>query len=630
MRISGYLYREILTLTGLLLAAVLGLGWWGVVRALDAQAWARAADASERAAQALDGELASASRVGTTLAGWWLDGTLRLDDPERVDALSLPLLEAQTFVSSVNLCSADGTSVLELRQPGGWHSRALRRRGAGEAELRWTRRHAGVTRIEPWDATGYDPRQRDWYTRVGDADAPRWSPEAYQFMTTQDPGITLSFPIRRAGALEGVIALDVMLDDLTGRLWAIAPTPGTEIVLADPQGRSLVLPHRAAFESREARLAQFLGPVARLGPELAPLADGLLALPPEGRQLVTRDAEGVAHYGLVRPYRGPAGLTWYVVVAIPEPEIMGVSRRRALGVLALAILGFVVLMLRARSIARRFGRPLDELAEAPGRPAAPAGQPTPAPPTVALAEALQRAGRAAHEHSTLREQLHHSQRRETVATLASGLAHDVNNQLTIVLGQLDPTLEALGPEHPFTPDLRVARHAARRCAEMMRALLTYSRGAPRQASQQLEVDRLVREVAALVGRVMGPQVTLTVEVEPGLPPLDGREVQLEQALVNLLINARDAMPEGGAVALRARRDGDGVRIEVSDSGPGMPPEVLARIFEPFFSTKAPGRGTGLGLPMVQHIAEDHGGRVEVESRPGAGTTFTLHLPAARA
>ncbi len=633
-RISRHLFRQILGLAALLLCAVLALAWWGLVRALDTQAWARADESARRLAVELDRETFGVDRLGQVLQDWWLRGVYSLDAPEALQAVVLPALERQSPVSSVNFCRADGTSVLLLRGSGSWDGRWLVP-GPGGSRLRWTRRAAGGGRpvVEPWQPTSYDPRSRDWYRIAERGPGARWSPEAYRFMTTKDPGITLSIPVRDGDRLLGVIGLDLLLDDLTARAWLAQATPGTLVLVADERGRALILPHLPVYGAAEARFRDFLKPVGPdLLPELAALLADLGTLPEGGRRATTR-AGGREYYGLARPYRGPSGLAWVLAVAIPEDEIMAGSRRAGLAVLSFAVLGFAVIAWRARAISRRFGGPLDHLARAtggegpgPGGPAAEAGVWEPR----AVQEALQLANRAVEVQVALREQLRNSQRRETVGTLAGGVAHDVNNQLTVILGELEQCLEALGPGHPLAPELAVARDAARRCGESTRALLSLARPPAASASGPLDLNRLVRDVATLAGRVLGGRIAVALALDPALPAVEGIAAQLEQVVVNLVINARDAMPRGGRLTLRTARGAEAgwARLEVADTGVGMTPEIQARIFEPYFTTKAPGHGTGLGLPMAFGIVQSHGGRVEVASQPGTGTTFTIHLPLA--
>lgn len=636
--ITRHLFTEILAIAGVVLAAVLLLAWWSLGRALDAQAWAQSRASMSHLAGEMDRELRTVHEMGQVLKAWWLDQEATPEDPVRLDGHVLPLLARQTFVSSINFCTAEGVSVLFLRTEGAWHTRELRQDAQGP-RLRWRRRHPDgrIKAQEPWEPTLYDPRKRDWYLLGAGRTESAWSPEAYRFMTTRDPGLTLSIPVHRGGRLLGVIALDVMLDDLTEKAWRVQPTVGTRVLVTDAAGRVLILPKVAPYEHREARFQAFLQPLgpART-PEFASLAQGLESLPPAGRQ-VRIQSPGGGFYGAVRPYFGPSGLRWNLFVAIPEREILGASRAKALGVLAFALAGFGLLAWRAWVVSRRFGAPLDTLAQAtvPDPPTTSGNSELREPwiwETRALRDALRMADRAAEEQTALREQLRSSQRRETIGTLASGAAHDVNNQLTVVLGQLELCTETLGPGHPAAHQLEQARRATQRCAEVTRALLTYSRAGRMDLPGPVDPNALVRGLAAFLGRVLGGRIALEVDLASGLMAVNGQAVQLEQVVLNLALNARDAMPEGGTLTLRTRPGAEPgwVLIEIADTGIGMTPEVQARIFEPYFTTKAPGKGTGLGLVMAYGIIRSHGGRLEVVSAPGQGSTFTLHLPAAPA
>ncbi len=238
-------------------------------------------------------------------------------------------------------------------------------------------------------------------------------------------------------------------------------------------------------------------------------------------------------------------------------------------------------------------------------------------------------------------QLRHAQKMETVGTLAGGIAHDFNNQLTGVLGHLDLLAEELDPADPRHENVRVARGAALRCAELTRGLLAFSRML-RCEPRPTAIPTAIEEAAALLRRMLPSTIRIEVASSAPLPPAMVDPTQLQQVLFNLCVNARDAMPDGGRIRFAARtreitaeqaRDGgrsEGryVEIEIADDGAGIAPEVLPRIFEPFFTTKPVGHGTGLGLSMVYGIVSQHRGWVDVESTPGAGATFRIALPAA--
>src|SRR5262249_44013076 len=223
--------------------------------------------------------------------------------------------------------------------------------------------------------------------------------------------------------------------------------------------------------------------------------------------------------------------------------------------------------------------------------------------------------------------------------MAGGIAHDFNNLLTAVLGNL--ALVQVEDADPNRPLLDAVEQAARRAADLTRMLVGYARR-NQMVTGPVAPARAFDEVVGLLRRTFDPRVRILARVDPDCGPVLADPALLSQALVNLCLNARDAMPEGGTLALSAdpiavgpedadrwpdARPGAFVRLGVTDTGCGMTEEVRARLFEPFFTTKGPGKGTGLGLAMVQGIVKQHHGWVDVETSPGAGARIDLYLPA---
>jgi CheY-like chemotaxis protein/two-component sensor histidine kinase len=217
---------------------------------------------------------------------------------------------------------------------------------------------------------------------------------------------------------------------------------------------------------------------------------------------------------------------------------------------------------------------------------------------------------------------------EAVGRLAGGVAHDFNNILSVVLGTSAAILDELAPLAPLRPEIEAIRKAGERASALTRQLLALSRQqilAPRV----VDLAEVVAGIAPLLRRLVGEDITLTVERPEAPAPVLADPGQLEQVVVNLVVNARDAMPAGGTLELETALAPNGsVRLTVTDSGHGMDEATRARIFEPFFTTKENGKGTGLGLSTVYGIVAQSAGHVSVESAPGAGTTFTVDFPRA--
>ncbi len=244
------------------------------------------------------------------------------------------------------------------------------------------------------------------------------------------------------------------------------------------------------------------------------------------------------------------------------------------------------------------------------------------------------------ERKRLQEQVLQSQKMDAVGQLAGGVAHDFNNLLTVILGNL--SLLRLGAENPTeaTNAITESYRAAQRAAELTRQLLTFSRREP-VALRPVDLNAVVADMLRMCHRLVGETITITTTSYPGKLPVHADPGMIEQLLMNLVINSRDAMRQGGRLLIATgerlffnrdvgghpqRRAGRFVRLAVTDNGSGIPPEVMAHIFEPFFTTKEAGKGTGLGLAMVFGIVQQHKGWIEVESTVGAGTTFFVYLP----
>ncbi len=232
------------------------------------------------------------------------------------------------------------------------------------------------------------------------------------------------------------------------------------------------------------------------------------------------------------------------------------------------------------------------------------------------------------ELKTAEAQLRHAQKMEAVGQLTGGLAHDFNNLLTIIIGNLQLLDLELEGREALRPTVHAAFRAAIRGADLTKRLLAFSRRqalAPRRTNP----NRLVSELAPLLRRTLGENIALSIELEDGVGTIEVDPGQLENALVNLALNSRDAMPDGGDLVIRTMtEDSDhrSVVITVTDTGAGIPEDLLPRVFEPFFSTKDVGKGTGLGLSMVYGFVRQSEGQISIDSTVGSGTSVRIVLP----
>jgi PAS domain S-box-containing protein len=248
------------------------------------------------------------------------------------------------------------------------------------------------------------------------------------------------------------------------------------------------------------------------------------------------------------------------------------------------------------------------------------------------------------QERALEEQLRQSQKMETLGTLAGGVAHDFNNQLTAILGNARLALDAVPDDPELRATLLELERSAEHCAQLTRGLLTFARRAPAR-QQPIDLARLIAEVGKLLRPTLRQAIALRIEAEAGLLPGLGDPTQIQQILLNLGVNARDAIGEGGEIRIEARartleaidcagrasaRPGRFAVLSVVDDGAGMDARTVERIFDPFFTTKPLGSGTGLGLAIVYGLVRANQGWIEVESEPGRGTAFHVWLPAADA
>ncbi len=229
----------------------------------------------------------------------------------------------------------------------------------------------------------------------------------------------------------------------------------------------------------------------------------------------------------------------------------------------------------------------------------------------------------------LQEQLIQSEKMSAIGQLIAGVAHDLNNPLASVVGFSDFLAEAGEVPSSLAEPLQVIRQEAERAANIVKNLLSFARSQEGERKRQHIKPILESTLGLLRNQLMAHKVEATLEVEAALPEVEVNGNQIKQVFVNVINNACQAIASdapSGRIWIAAKRGRDGIAVSVTDSGPGMAEEIAARVFEPFFTTKGEGEGTGLGLSISQGILKEHGGRISLETKPGAGATFTVELP----
>jgi CheY-like chemotaxis protein/two-component sensor histidine kinase len=238
------------------------------------------------------------------------------------------------------------------------------------------------------------------------------------------------------------------------------------------------------------------------------------------------------------------------------------------------------------------------------------------------------------ERKQMEQNLLHASKLEAVGRLTGGIAHDFNNMLSVVIGNLDLLKKTIQGNEKAERRVGMALESAQHCADLTYRLLTFSRRQALQVST-IDVTVLMPSLLELMRRTLGEHINASLQCGQDIWPIQVDRAQFEAALLNLAVNARDAMPDGGDLTISVENHimeegkslpGEFVVISVSDTGTGMPPEILQKVFEPFFTTKENGKGTGLGLSMVYGFVQQCHGHVEVDSTPNAGTTIRIFLP----
>ena len=627
VKIRSLLIREWVLFTGLILVLLFSLWWWGFIHLADAQAAAQATASLQGLDREIQSHMELSEDLGSALATLWARGRISPGGDPGTPAVVHALAVRERDVSLIALVDAAGNGVIADRRSGAWTTSTLRLEAQDRTrvqEFRWP--DGGEPKPSgPPAWVPVDFRNRPWYRKVRNSRRPSWT-DPYLFQRLGELGVTYAIPVwSRTGQWLGAIGVDLLLEDLTQEVWGIQPTLNSRVTITDAQGRALALPRIPEFDTPESRRAAYLEVAS---PAFLPVIHQV------ERQFRPGESGGGIRVGGERYFvsrrslvRTP-GVNWKVYLAFPESDLLSGPRRQALWALILSLLLVGLVSWRLSSLADRLAYPLAELAD--GSHSISQGEAL-VPPETSIAEirdlgaALEASTRVLQEKKQLEEQLRRSQRLEALGQMAGGIAHDVNNFLGGVLAQIQLAKGHVPAVSAAQRHLAKAEETVARCGEIMMSLLSF--GKPLKP-QILDVDLnvVVGRAAELLDHARGKGVQVRLQLLEGVPLVHGDPVQLEQVIVNLGLNGRDAMPSGGTLTLSTGTIGGGqVFVRVSDTGTGMPPEVVERIFEPFFTTKDEA-GTGLGLSMVFGMIQAHGGVVQVDSQPGLGSVFTVLLP----
>jgi len=620
----------IVALGGLGLAAV---GWWGARAIMVAQAKARADAGLRDVERRVKASVQEAVRTGEALAQMGRLGQLAPMGSLAGEQQLLAELSSRSSLTNLTFVQPDGlasaANVPESEYGGAWLTRGthleagvpLRRLHLWDGDRR-------LIRSLPDPAAPPDWRQRPWVLQALQVGRGSWTPP-YPFLGKVGFGLTYTIPVTREGRPLGVLGVDLVLGDL--RLWLneAKPTVGTRLAILDGAGRLLVPP-----EQEPAPAAQ--GGARFLQPEALEAARHPLPLAIQRNPEAVRSGgwpqvrvEGESFLVQRRRLELEGGLDWELLVAIPEADLLGEPRRVALATLTLSLCALALLAWRMIRSSRQIAEPLERLAAQAELLAQGQAITSPATPILEvqnLAKTLRVASLALEERTILEGHLRQAQRRELIGTLAAGVAHDLGNLISAAGANLELAQDEGLDDAARARSLRLAATALRRSRGFLRALLTIGRPVEAEPGP-LELGQLLRESSELLEPLLGGLVKLELLTPPAPVWIHGDRLQLEQVLLNLALNGRDAMPKGGPLRLEAGL-GTGNRpfLAVADSGKGIPPDVRRQLFLPFFTTKAPDEGSGLGLAMVQGIARAHRADILVDSEPGRGSRFTVLFP----
>ncbi|HEY1370705.1 MAG TPA: ATP-binding protein [Gaiellaceae bacterium] len=458
--------------------------------------------------------------------------------------------------------------------------------------------------------------------------------------------------LRRAS--RGPLFLAPAVDSATGQKSVVtsAPIPGGGIVAAfaalDPVGAHLAslyggghpLEFVVVDRSNERIVARSIAPSRWIG---ASIRGTPFATTPQ--QAERTDVAGKRRlYGAA----SVAGIPWTLWVGEDKSAALAPGERLRNRQLAIILGGLAVVLIATLVIYRRVAIPIKRLAVAV-RSTDPYDLSATAVPEAGPAEVAElgsdinslvtSVGRELHERQRLEGQLRHSQKMDALGRVAAGVAHDFNNLVTVIAGFTSLIIKSVDDKPQLRAHAEQVGRAAERAAVLIRQLLLFSRKEPTKPTV-IPADDLVTGMETMLRRLLGAKIELVARPDAGSASLRGDRGQLEQVLLNLAVNARDAMPDGGRLTLETQtialdpaaadalvlEPGSWVLLRASDTGTGMDERTKAHLFEPFFTTKPPGEGTGLGLATCWGIVSESGGRIDVESELGRGSVFTVYLP----
>lgn len=604
--LQRFFTRDLFATMALVIFSMAGVAWfsaWQTNRELQRM---RLQEAIHRLSADLGALTKGVEHLADTVGHLWQVGIIDPSRPAEMERTLTAFLEESEDVQGLAVLTPSGEGILL--------------RSAGEGIQR-----APLTRQDASQNSAPDPFARGgWFSLVQQTQRAQWGQMEW-FPGDARPGMAYLHPVFRDQHLIGVVRVELPLQRLATRAWEHSPGSISQMLLTDELDRILVRPKPS--DTRDPAWADFGRPLSERS---LPVFHAAYRKSREGQSLI-RVLQGDQPFQVLKaPLTHHPSQKWQLAIAIPDQGVWG--QTPALHVFLLILSGTVLASLVAWRMAlllRRLRTPLRQLHEAAcdmeaGR--IPSPPQTPIEEFHTLGEAIVRAAHAAKRERDIQAQLETSERLRIMGSLAGGIAHDINNQLAAIIGQLNLGKGHLPEEHPTLTRIVRAEEAVNRCSQMIRSFLGFGRRDD-AVMGPLDLNELIHQTSLFIERVMGGTIQVRLELGTDLPRIHGSLVDLEQMLLNLCVNARDAMPAGGTLTLTTQRvSAQLTLLAVADTGRGMEAHVVPHVFEPFFTTKEVGKGTGLGLTMVQGIVENHHGRIELDTALGRGTTVRIYLP----
>jgi len=601
--IRHHLQRDLLALLFLVIVAMVGVASLGAYRAGRMVTESRLQENLLHLTRDVEEILEQVEEVGGEVERLWRVDRLSTRREPELEAYFQELLHAKKDIHGIAFLDEEGRGI------------HLRKSSTGTP-----------VRVSVLASTQGSPTAAGGWYRIAERQRkPAWT-DIEWFGQTLHPGLALLLPIFREGYLQGVIRVEIQVTQLAGRAWANTPLDGSQILLVDHRNRVLIRP-RPDHLDLGGGWDDFGRPLA---PETLPLFHKGFQKFDQGQSIARIQHGGQTYLVGKDTLNEPPGTRWTFAVACPETAFWTGS---LMGHLALLV-GFGLTLAglvgwRIVHLTQRMMQPVEALHRAAqslenGR------TPLPVRSDVlefqTLGQAMVHAGQALERERGLQAQLETAERLRIMGTLAGGIAHDINNQLAAMVGQLNLAKGYLTETSPAWDRIERAEEATGRCSQMIRSLLGFGRRTP-TVMGPVPLNELARHGANLIEQGSAP-VELRLRLDPRAPRAAGNRAALEQVLTHLVRNAIDAMPQGGQITLITDRiSNDQVMVAVSDTGVGMPTQVASHIFEPFYTTKEIGKGSGLGLALAHGIIQSHEGRIEFDTHPGRGSSFRVYLPA---